>query len=123
MAMGLHEHTTPPWRNVRLDTLVRLRWVAVIGQTTAILVVYAGLDFELPIWACLAVIALAAWLNIALRVRFRMTQQMESQRAQRRPNLTIRIARWIVASSMFLAVQLLFLILLACSAVPRCRDS
>src|SRR5476649_2107328 len=68
-------------RNVRLDTLVRLRWLAVIGQTTAVLVVYVGLDFELPIWACLAVIALAAWLNVALRVRFRMTQRVEPDRA------------------------------------------
>src|SRR5205823_8995080 len=68
-------------RSVRLDTLVRLRWLAVIGQTTAVLVVYFGLDFELPIWACLAVIALAAWLNVALRVRFRMTQRIEPDRA------------------------------------------
>ena len=68
-------------RNVRLDTLVRLRWFAVIGQTTAVLVVFFGLDFELPIWACLAVIALAAWLNVALRVRFRMTQRIEPDRA------------------------------------------
>ncbi len=52
-----------PRRNVRLDTLVRLRWLSVIGQTTAVLVVYLGLDFELPIWACLAVIALSAWLE------------------------------------------------------------
>ena len=29
-------------RSVRLDTLVRLRWLAVIGQTTAVLVVYSG---------------------------------------------------------------------------------
>src|SRR6195256_4140568 len=70
-----------PGRNVRLDTLVRLRWFAVIGQTTAVLVVYLGLDFDLPIWACLAVIALAAWLNVALRVRFRMTQRLEPDRA------------------------------------------
>src|SRR5215510_15794723 len=81
MSIELHEHAGRPGRNVRLDTLVRLRWVAVIGQTTAVLVVYTGLDFDLPIWACLAVIALAAWLNIALRVRFRMTQQMGSERA------------------------------------------
>ena len=40
-----------PRRNVRLDTLVRLRWLAIIGQTTAVLVVYVGLDFPLPIWA------------------------------------------------------------------------
>jgi two-component system, sensor histidine kinase RegB len=53
----------------------------VIGQTTAVLVVYLGLDFELPIWACLAVIALTAWLNVALRLRFRMTQRVEPDRA------------------------------------------
>ena len=68
-------------RNVRLNTLVRLRWLAVIGQTTAVLVVYLGLDFDLPIWACLAVIALTAWLNVALRLRFRMTQRVEPDRA------------------------------------------
>jgi two-component system, sensor histidine kinase RegB len=70
-----------PRRNVRLDTLVRLRWLAVIGQTTAVLVVYYGLDFTLPIWACLAVIALSAWLNVALRLRFHMTQRLEPDRA------------------------------------------
>src|SRR4029077_4729472 len=67
-------------RNVRLNTLVRLRWLAVIGQTTAVLVVYLGLDFDLPVWACLAVIALAAWLNVALRVRFRSTQRLAPER-------------------------------------------
>ena len=81
MSIELHEHATRPGRNVRLDTLVRSRWVAVIGQTTAVLVVYYGLDFELPIFACLAVIALAAWLNVALRVRFRVTQRIEPDRA------------------------------------------
>jgi two-component system sensor histidine kinase RegB len=70
-----------PRRNVRLDTLVRLRWLAVIGQTTAVTVVYFGLDFELPIWPCLAAIALAAWLNVAMRLRFHMTQRLEPDRA------------------------------------------
>jgi two-component system, sensor histidine kinase RegB len=68
-------------RSVRLDTLVRLRWLAVIGQTLAVLVVYWVLDFELPIWACLAVIALSAWLNIALRVHFPLMQRIEPDRA------------------------------------------
>src|SRR5947209_14223921 len=68
-------------RSVRLDTLVRLRWLAVLGQTTAVLVVYFGLDFDLPVWACLAVIALAAWLNIALRIRFPAAQRLEPDRA------------------------------------------
>ncbi|MGA7432308.1 MAG: sensor histidine kinase, partial [Xanthobacteraceae bacterium] len=33
-------------RNVRLDTLVRLRWLAVLGQFAAVLVVHFGLEFE-----------------------------------------------------------------------------
>src|ERR1044071_1673762 len=70
-----------PGRNVRLDTLVRLRWLAIIGQTTAVLAVYYGLDFELPIYACLAAIVLAAWLNVALRLRFHLTQRLEPDRA------------------------------------------
>jgi two-component system, sensor histidine kinase RegB len=68
-------------RSVRLDTLVRLRWLAVIGQTCAVLVVYVGLDFEFPVWACLSVIALAAWLNVALRLRFPSMQRLDPPRA------------------------------------------
>jgi two-component system, sensor histidine kinase RegB len=68
-------------RNVRLDTLVRLRWLAVLGQLGAVLVVHFGLEFEVPIWACLAVIALSALLNVALRLGFRETQWLEPDRA------------------------------------------
>jgi two-component system sensor histidine kinase RegB len=68
-------------RSVRLDTLVRLRWLAVIGQTTAVLVVYVGLDFDFPVWPCLCVIALAAWLNVALRIRFPSMQRLDPRRA------------------------------------------
>lgn len=71
----------PQRRNVRLDTLLRLRWLAIIGQTIAVLVVYYVVEFQLPLWACLAVIALSAWLNIALRVRFSLTQRLEPTRA------------------------------------------
>jgi two-component system, sensor histidine kinase RegB len=74
-------HLRHPTRNVRLDTLTRLRWLAVIGQTAAVLVVNYGLDFELPLAACAAVIAASAWLNVALRLRFRVTQRLEPDRA------------------------------------------
>lgn len=70
-----------PRRNVRLDTLVRLRWLSIIGQTAAVLVVYFGLEFDLPIYACLAVIVLSAWLNIALRIRFQQARRLEPSRA------------------------------------------
>src|SRR4051812_40218271 len=71
----------PQRRNVRLDTLLRLRWLAIIGQTIAVLVVQYAVEFPLPIWACLAVIALSAWLNVALRLRFSLTQRLEPERA------------------------------------------
>lgn len=71
----------PQRRNVRLHTLLRLRWLAIIGQTIAVLVVYYAIEFPLPIWACLAVIALSAWLNVALQMRFSLTQRLEPERA------------------------------------------
>jgi two-component system sensor histidine kinase RegB len=63
-------------RDVRLDTLVRLRWLAVIGQTATVLGVKFGLGFDLPVWACLAVIGLGVCLNAALQVRFQSTQRL-----------------------------------------------
>lgn len=70
-----------PHRNVRLETLIRLRWLSVIGQTTAVLVVYLGLGFDLPIWSCLGAILLSAWLNVALRLGFATTQRLDPERA------------------------------------------
>jgi hypothetical protein len=57
-------------RRLRLSTLVRLRWLAVLGQTLAILVVGLWFKFPLPVGACFALIALSAWLNLGLRVVF-----------------------------------------------------
>jgi two-component system, sensor histidine kinase RegB len=68
-------------RNVRLDTLVRLRWLAVFGQLAAVVVVHFGLEFDVPIWLCLAVIALPASLNVALRVGLPQTQWLAPDRA------------------------------------------
>jgi two-component system sensor histidine kinase RegB len=68
-------------RNVRLDTLIRLRWLAVFGQFGTVLAVHFGLEFAVPIWPCVAVIALAALLNVALRLSFHQTQWLEPDRA------------------------------------------
>jgi two-component system, sensor histidine kinase RegB len=57
-------------RRLRLDTLVRLRWLAVTGQATAVSVVHFGLGFRLPFGLCFLVIAASAWLNLALRIRY-----------------------------------------------------
>ena len=50
----------------RLATLMTLRWMAVAGQTFAVLGVYFILDFSLPLGLCLAVISASAWLNVFL---------------------------------------------------------
>jgi two-component system sensor histidine kinase RegB len=66
---------------LRLRTLVRLRWLAVIGQALAVLVVHFILEFKLPIGPCLALIALSAWLNVFLTLRWRSGQRLASQPA------------------------------------------
>ena len=71
------EQPLHPQRNVRLDTLVRLRWLIVIGQVLAVLTVNYGLEYELPMFATFAVITLSGLLNLALRFRFRSTQRLE----------------------------------------------
>jgi len=85
-------------RGVRLDTLLRLRWLAVIGQIAAVLIVQYGLEFDVPIWPCLAVIALSAWLNVVLRVRFGITKRLEPDRAA-----------WLLALDIAVLAILLFL--------------
>ena len=55
-----------PRRYVRLDTILRLRWLAVLGQLAAIFIVAQGLDFAVPVLPCLTVISLSAALNLVL---------------------------------------------------------
>lgn len=66
---------------LRLRTLVRLRWLAVIGQTGAVAGVYYLLGFPLPLGLCLAAIALSAWLNVFLTLRWRKSLRLQSQQA------------------------------------------
>ncbi len=63
-------------RSLRLDTLVRLRWLAVAGQVTAVIFVAASLKFPLPTAGCLALIGLSALINVALRLRFPPTLRL-----------------------------------------------
>lgn len=49
---------------VRLSTLMTMRWIALAAQAATLLVVKFGLGFDLPLGAALAIIALAALLNL-----------------------------------------------------------
>lgn len=56
---------------LRLETLIRIRWLAVIGQTAAVFIVAYLLAFDFYLSLCLALIAASAWLNVFLRLRYR----------------------------------------------------
>ncbi|MDO9223119.1 MAG: ActS/PrrB/RegB family redox-sensitive histidine kinase [Caulobacter sp.] len=49
---------------LRVRALTTLRWVAVAGQTITVVFVAYILKLPMPVAACFAVIALAAWLNV-----------------------------------------------------------
>ena len=66
---------------LRLQTIVRLRWLAVLGQSVTVLGAYAVLGIDLPIGGCFAVIALSAWLNVALRIRYPASQRLKANYA------------------------------------------
>src|SRR3982075_3932510 len=66
-----------PRRYIRLDTILRLRWLAVLGQLAAIFIVAQGLEFDVPVIPCVAIVGLSALLNLALQIVFNPTQRLE----------------------------------------------
>ncbi|QXX75915.1 ActS/PrrB/RegB family redox-sensitive histidine kinase [Methylovirgula sp. HY1] len=68
-------------RRLRVDTLIRLRWLALCGQTLAVLLVHFGFGFPIPLGMCLLVIAISAWLNIFLRLRFGRSDRLDEPTA------------------------------------------
>lgn len=58
------------WRPVRLDTLVRLRWLAIVGQFSGVMVVGYVLNYDIPTLASLFVISVSAVLNLVLHWRY-----------------------------------------------------
>src|SRR5215218_6080483 len=57
-------------RHLRLDTLVRLRWLAIAGQAAAVAGVRFGLGFPLPFALCFLVISASIWVNLLLRIQY-----------------------------------------------------
>jgi two-component system sensor histidine kinase RegB len=68
-----------PRRYVRLDTILRLRWLAVLGQLAAIFIVAQGLEFDVEIAPCLTVVGLSALLNLSLQLWFNPMQRLEPE--------------------------------------------
>ena len=63
-------------RHLRLVTLIRLRWLAIIGQALAIGLVSFVLEYQLPVAVCMSLVSLSALLNIGLRVAYPSTQRL-----------------------------------------------
>jgi len=82
---------------LRLQTTVRLRWVAVAGQLITVFFVDQVLEFQFPIVACLIVIAVSAVLNLFL------TQHPASKRLSEGP------AMWLMGFDILQLGVLLFL--------------
>jgi two-component system, sensor histidine kinase RegB len=78
---NMDEILSVPDPGLRLQTLIRLRWVAVTGQLGAVLLVRFGLGFDLPLEACLAAIAMSVWLNIILGFNWPPTQRLSDKQA------------------------------------------
>src|SRR5256714_1482924 len=66
-----------PSRHVRLDTILRLRWLAALGQLAAIFIVAQGLEFDVPVIPCVAIVGASALLNLALQIAFEPMQRLE----------------------------------------------
>ena len=59
----------PPDR-LRLNTLIWLRWLAIVGQSITVLVVAYVLHFPLQVSFCFTLIACSAWMNLFLAFRY-----------------------------------------------------
>ncbi|MRG54299.1 ActS/PrrB/RegB family redox-sensitive histidine kinase [Phyllobacterium sp. SYP-B3895] len=68
-------------RRLRLTTLIRLRWLAVAGQSIAVLFVALYLKFPFPVSICFALIACSAWLNLLMSFRYPINHRLEPRAA------------------------------------------
>ncbi|HVA34690.1 MAG TPA: ActS/PrrB/RegB family redox-sensitive histidine kinase [Stellaceae bacterium] len=66
---------------VSLRMLVLIRWVAVIGQAAALLVVHYALGFALPLSAALGVVAVSALLNVVAWISNRAAARLGNREA------------------------------------------
>src|SRR6202047_717536 len=66
-----------PRRYVRLDTILRLRWLGGLGRLAAIFIVVQGLEFDVPVVPCVTIVGLSALLNLVVQTAFNPRQRLE----------------------------------------------
>lgn len=90
--------STETGSGLRLLTIVRLRWVALLGQLVTLGIVALGLGFDTPLGPCLLCIALSAWLNVYLSIRY-----------PARHRLSVRLATAVLGYDILQLATLLYL--------------
>ena len=70
----------PPGQ-VRLQTLVAIRWIAVAGQLGALLFLAFGLELELPLGYAVSAVAASALLNIIVYMRYPASTRLSDSEA------------------------------------------
>ena len=83
---------------LRMQTIIRLRWFGVGGQLLTVAGVGWGLGFDFPAGLCLVLIAISAWVNVFLRMRY-----------PARYRLSPAFAAWLLAYDILELAALLFL--------------
>jgi two-component system sensor histidine kinase RegB len=64
-------------RRLRVGTLIWLRWLAIFGQSAAVLVAHFALGLRFPTIACFVCIGAAVMLNSALGIRFSVSHRLD----------------------------------------------
>jgi len=72
---GIHEN------RIKLSILIKIRWIAIIGQLATILVVYFLFNFDFPFFYCCLLVLISAFLNIILQVRSKKTELLTNIQA------------------------------------------
>jgi len=66
---------------VRLGTLNNLRWLAVVGQTVALLIVHLLLGFDFPVFETSIVVVASATLNVILSIAYPSSKRLTVREA------------------------------------------
>jgi two-component system sensor histidine kinase RegB len=83
-AAGITPSVSGDWRapaRVRLGTLNNLRWLAVVGQATALLFVRIMLNFDFQLVLCSTIVAASAILNVILAIGFPSSKRLTLREA------------------------------------------
>ena len=78
VAFAGHRRSTTRMRH---QTLVLLRWLAIVGQTAAILFVHLGLGHPVPLVWCAVPVLASTWLNIYLSFRYPPVKRLSDSEA------------------------------------------